>query len=120
MDDGGAAGRDRGEPADRNERSAADGDGDVGADNGGDAATRAPPPQAPRRQRGRLRSASLWGVVGGLAFLVLAQGYLLAGGTLPFAYPWLFGLAAAVAVAAAGTTYRIEHRIGPDRPKRRT
>ncbi len=89
-----------------------------GGDGGGgdDATAGSPPPRSSRTRRERLLSASLWGLVGGFAFLVLAQGYLLTGGTLPFAYPWLFGLAAGVAVAAAGAT----HRIGPDRPKRRT
>ncbi|NHN46765.1 hypothetical protein G9464_04030 [Halostella sp. JP-L12] len=33
-----------------------------------------------RSDRKRVKASVLWGVVGGLAFLVLYQGYLLAGG----------------------------------------
>lgn len=75
---------------------------------------------APATRVTRLRSAALWGAVGGFAFLVLTQGYLLVGGSLPFAYPWLFGMAAVLAAVVAAIAYRVEHRIGRKRSKRRT
>jgi len=77
-------------------------------------------PGVPATKRNRVKSAVLWGAVGGFAFLVLAQGYLLIGGELPFRYAWLFGLAAAVAVGATGLTYLTEQRIRAERSKRRT
>ena len=52
----------------------------------------------------RTKSAVLWGVVGALAFLVLAQGYLLVSGER-VAYTGLFGVAAVVFVAAAGASH---------------
>jgi phosphotransferase system glucose/maltose/N-acetylglucosamine-specific IIC component len=51
---------------------------------------------------------------------VLTQGYLLVGGSLPFAYPWLFGMAAVLAAVVAAIAYHTEHRIGRKRSKRRT
>ena len=75
------------------------------------------PPGVPATRRARAKSAVLWGLVGGLAFLVLAQGYLLADGTLPFRYATLFPLAGAVGATATGTVYLTEHRV---REKRRT
>ncbi len=78
------------------------------------------PAGVPATKRNRVKSAVLWGAVGGFAFLVLAQGYLLIGGELPFRYGWLFGFAAAVAVGATGITYLTERRIRAERPKRRT
>ncbi len=74
------------------------------------------PPGVPATPRNRAKSAALWGLVGGFAFLVLAQGYLLFGGDLPFPYALLFGVAAVVALAAGGLTYVAEHRVA----KRRT
>ena len=68
----------------------------------------------------RAKSASLWGVVGGFAFLVLAQGLLIVGGPLPVGYGGLVGLAAAVAVASGGIAYATEHRLQSKRVKRRT
>lgn len=74
----------------------------------------------PATPRNRLRSAGLWGAIGGFAFLVAAQGYLLTGGSFPFEYAWLFGLAAAVAAAAGTLAYLTEHRIARRGAKRRT
>ena len=68
-------------------------------------------------KRARAKSAVLWGLVGGFAFLVLAQGYLLVGGDLPFGYAGLFPIAGAIAVASATIAYATEHRL---RAKRRT
>ena len=74
----------------------------------------------PATRSNRLRSAALWGAIGGFAFLVVTQGYLLVGGSLPFAYPWLFGMAAVLTAVVAVIAYRVEHRIGRKRSKRRT
>ncbi|WP_435072806.1 hypothetical protein [Halorubrum sp. HHNYT27] len=68
----------------------------------------------------RAKSAALWGLVGGFGFLVLAQGLLIVGGTLPVGYGGLVGLAAAVAVASGGIAYATEHRLRSQRVKRRT
>ena len=77
----------------------------------------ADPPGVPATPRTRLRSAGLWGLVGGFAFLVLAQGYLLVDGALPVGYVGLFALAGAIAVASGGIAYATEHRL---HAKRRT
>jgi|GEM_PF-454189 hypothetical protein len=96
------------------------GDGDSvgdGTDGGG--------PRPDRRaarpaKRARAKSAALWGLVGGFAFLVLAQGFLIAAGSLPVGYGGLLGLAAAIAVASGGIAYAVEHRLWAKRVKRRT
>jgi hypothetical protein len=88
-----------------------DGTGEGGAEGAADR------PGAPATPRTRARSAALWGLVGGFAFLVLAQGYLLLDGDLPFGYGGLFALAAAIAVASGGIAYATEHRL---HAKRRT
>ena len=75
------------------------------------------PPGVPATPRNRAKSAALWGIVGALAFLVLAQGYLLVGGDLPFAYAGLFPLAGGITAASAAIAYVTEHRL---RAKRRT
>ncbi|GAB7010359.1 hypothetical protein [Halorubrum trueperi] len=69
--------------------------------------------------RTRAKSATLWGLVGGFAFLVLAQGYLLVGGTgaLPIPYAGVFAIAGAIAATSGGIAYATEHRL---RAKRRT
>jgi len=77
----------------------------------------ADPPGVPATPRTRARSAALWGLVGGFAFLVLAQGYLLLDGDLPFGYAGVFALAGAIAVASGGIAYATEHRL---HAKRRT
>ena len=75
------------------------------------------PPGAPATKRNRTKSAVLWGLVGGFSFLVLAQGYLLLGGGLPFRYAWLFGVGITVSAASSVAVYLTEHRV---RSKRRT
>ncbi|GAB7092175.1 hypothetical protein JCM18237_24460 [Halorubrum luteum] len=74
-------------------------------------------PGVPATKRNRAKSAVLWGVVGGFTFLVLAQGYLLVGGDLPFRYAWLFVVAAAVTSGSSVMVFLTEHRVGS---KRRT
>ena len=74
-------------------------------------------PGVPATPRARARSAALWGLVGGIAFLALAQGYLLVDGDLPFGYVGLFALAGGIAAASGGIAYATEHRL---RAKRRT
>ncbi|WP_129114431.1 hypothetical protein [Halegenticoccus tardaugens] len=61
--------------------------------------------------RPRLRSSLLWGLVGALAFLVFAQGYVLLGGDLPVGFLARLGVAALVGAIAAGLTYATEHRL---------
>ena len=84
----------------------------VGTDGSDDAA-----PGVPATRRARAKSAALWGLVGGFAFLVLAQGYLLLDGSIPFAYSGLFAVAAGLTAVAAAIVYVTEHRV---RAKRRT
>jgi hypothetical protein len=85
---------------------------------GGDGAGRRSPAD-PLSKRVRAKSAALWGIVGGFAFLVLAQGYLLVGGVgdLPVGYAGLFAIAGGIAVASGALAYTTEHRL---RAKRRT
>lgn len=87
------------------------------ADGSGDDPSSAEPPGVPATKRNRAKSAALWGLVGGFTFLVLAQGYLLFGGGLPFRYPWLFGVGVTVTAGSSVTVYLTEHRV---RAKRRT
>jgi len=68
-------------------------------------------------KRARAKSAALWGLVGGFAFLVLAQGYLLVGGDIPFAYAGLFPVGGVIALITATIAYATEYRL---RAKRRT
>ncbi|MDZ5812551.1 hypothetical protein U4E84_14475 [Halorubrum sp. AD140] len=79
-----------------------------------------PEPAASRAKRARAKSAALWGLVGGFAFLVLAQGFRLVAGDLPVGYGGLVGIAATVAIAAGGIAYATEHRLRAKRAKRRT
>ena len=52
----------------------------------------------------RLKSSVLWGVIGGLSFLVLVQGYeLLTGARLPFSVK--LGMSGAVVCIATLLTY---------------
>jgi len=56
------------------------------------------------------RASLLWGVVGGLSFLVLAQGYeLLAGAGITVGVK--AGVALAVAAGAAAATYGLGNRL---------
>ncbi|WP_144799685.1 hypothetical protein [Halorubrum depositum] len=68
-------------------------------------------PAARPTRRARAKSAALWGLVGGFAFLALAQGFLLVASDLPVGYVGLAGLAASVAVASGGIAYATEHRL---------
>ncbi|SFR35507.1 MULTISPECIES: hypothetical protein [Halorubrum] len=98
----------------------ADGEGGSEPGSESDAATdgSVPAPGAAATPRARVRSAALWGIVGGFAFLVLAQGYRLLGpGSLPIGFGGLALVAVAVAAASAGITYLAEARV---RAKRRT
>ena len=52
----------------------------------------------------KLKSSLLWGVVGGLAYLVLVQGYQLFA-SVPISTPVKFGVALVVAAGAAALTY---------------
>jgi hypothetical protein len=58
----------------------------------------------------RARSALLWGLVGGLSFLVLAQGYRLVA-PLGLDTLALLGLGCVVAVVTAGLSYVAEPRL---------
>lgn len=53
---------------------------------------------------GHVRASLLWGLVGALSFLVLVQGYELAGGR-GVTVGAKVGVAAAVGVAASGLSY---------------
>jgi len=59
---------------------------------------------APTRLSPEAKASLLWGVVGGLAFLVLVQGYELVGDE-PVSLGVKFGVAVAVAIGAALLTY---------------
>ncbi|MFB6156114.1 MAG: hypothetical protein ABEJ22_09475 [Haloferacaceae archaeon] len=61
--------------------------------------------------RARTRSSALWGAVGGLTFLTLAQGYQLAVGALGVGLPVLLAVAVVVAVIVAALAYATEHRL---------
>ncbi|MFC6837021.1 hypothetical protein [Halomarina ordinaria] len=54
--------------------------------------------------RPRTRASLLWGIIGALSFLVLAQGYRLFGGD-PIDASVLVGVAVVVGVAASVATY---------------
>ncbi|WP_232343138.1 hypothetical protein [Halosimplex litoreum] len=56
------------------------------------------------------KSSLLWGLVGGLAFLVLAQGYELLG-DLGVGFGPKVAVALVVGVAAAGTTHLTRDRL---------
>lgn len=58
----------------------------------------------------RTKSSVLWGLVGGLAFLVLLQGYELFAGTL-VDLGVKFGVAALVAVGATVLSYVVRPRV---------
>ena len=59
----------------------------------------------------RVRSATLWGVVGALAFLVLVQGYRLAFGSLGLDVGSALGVAGGVGVVVGAASYATEKRI---------
>ena len=59
----------------------------------------------------RRRSALLWGAIGGLAFLVLAQGATLVGVRLPIDLLGKLAVAVGVGAVAAAASYAVERRI---------
>lgn len=59
----------------------------------------------------RRKSALLWGVVGALAFLVLAQGAVLFELSLPIGFPGLLSVGLVLGVVVAGAVYATEHRL---------
>ena len=81
-----------------------------------DSTDRSPASGVPLTPRTRAKSALLWGAVGALSFLVVAQGYLLLGGTLPIRYVELYPIAIGIGATSGGITYLTEHRL---RAKRR-
>jgi hypothetical protein len=98
-------------------------EGTEGGDSAGDGVDDGERPDRPAARptkRARAKSAALWGLVGGLAFLVLAQGFLIVAGPLPVGVAGLVGLAAIIAVASGGIAYATEHRLRAERVKRRT
>jgi hypothetical protein len=58
----------------------------------------------------RTKSSLLWGLVGALAFLVLAQGYLLLA-DVSVAYLPLLGIAAVVFALSAAATHTAAERL---------
>ncbi|WP_058993910.1 hypothetical protein [Haloarcula sp. CBA1127] len=58
----------------------------------------------------RTKASLLWGVVGGLAFLVLIQGYELLAGT-PVSIPAKAGVAVAVGVGATFAANHMQSRL---------
>ncbi|EMA19904.1 hypothetical protein [Haloarcula argentinensis] len=58
----------------------------------------------------RTKASLLWGVVGGLAFLVLIQGYELLAG-VPVSIPAKAGVAVAVGVGTTLASYRMQPRL---------
>jgi len=61
----------------------------------------------------RAQSALLWGLVGALAFLVLAQGYRLLVGPLGLGVPIAAGLALCVGGVVTAVSYVAERRLEP-------
>ncbi|WP_313691984.1 hypothetical protein [Halorarum halobium] len=59
----------------------------------------------------RRKSALLWGAVGALAFLVLAQGAVLASVRLPVGFLGMLGIAVALGAVVGGVSYLVEHRL---------
>ena len=111
MTDAGASGDDSPRDAD----AGASGD-DSPRDADAGPSTDADRPETLPTRRVRAKSAALWGAVGALAFLALAQGYALVVGPLPVGVLGLLPVAALVGVAVGAIAYRTEHRL---RAKRR-
>ncbi|QLG63768.1 hypothetical protein [Halorarum salinum] len=59
----------------------------------------------------RGKSALLWGAIGALTFLVLAQGAVLLSVPLPVGFLGLLGVAAALGGLVAVVAHRVEHRL---------
>jgi len=58
--------------------------------------------------RRRTKSSLLWGVVGALTFVVLAQGYLIGIGSLPTSYVGMVGLGAIIGGVVGTVSYLTE------------
>ena len=67
----------------------------------------------------RQKSAILWGVVGGMAFVVLAQGSI-ALDVADLTIGQSLGVAVGVGAIAATVAYRYEHRVATWAVERRT
>ena len=61
----------------------------------------------------RPRDRLAWGLVGGLSFLVLVQGYELAVG-LPVGFPTKLGVAGLVAAVTLALVPAVDRRVGQD------
>ncbi len=59
----------------------------------------------------RRKAALLWGVIGGLSFLVAAQGYVLLVARLPVGTLGLLGVAVLVGSVATVTTGLLQRRL---------
>ncbi|QLG29132.1 hypothetical protein HUG10_17050 [Halorarum halophilum] len=59
----------------------------------------------------RRKSALLWGVVGALAFLVLAQGAVVFQISLPVGFFGLVSVSLLLGSVVAGVAYATEHRL---------
>mgnify|MGYP006293181329 CR=1 FL=1 len=64
----------------------------------------------------RIKSSLLWGLIGGLSFLVLLQGYELVS-TERVAWLVKFAVAAAVVAGGAGVSYVYQFGTPTDAPK---
>ena len=59
----------------------------------------------------RTKSSLLWGVVGGMTFVVLAQGYLILLGSLPIGWVGLAAIGLLIAAVVATVSYMVEPRL---------
>ena len=59
----------------------------------------------------RTKSSLLWGVVGAMSFVVLAQGYLLLVGALPVGWVGMAVIGLLIAVVVATVSYTVEPRL---------
>ncbi|WP_138007057.1 hypothetical protein [Halalkalirubrum salinum] len=59
----------------------------------------------------RQKSAVLWGLVGAMAVVVAAQGYLVVGESLPIGIAAVVWVAIAVGIVTAIVTYAVEYRL---------
>ena len=59
----------------------------------------------------RTKSSLLWGVVGAMSFVVLAQGYLLLVGALPVGWVGMAVIGLLIAVVVATVSYMVEPRL---------
>jgi len=59
----------------------------------------------------RTKSSLLWGIVGGMTFVVLAQGYLILFGSLPIGWVGLAAIGLLIAAVVATVSYTVEPRL---------